>query len=608
MTVGFKQLREARSGFAFRVYMSFIPVVLLPLILASAVFYVTYRNAVSGVVKKYSYNIVANLSVNIDDQLVALTQSCNDFAYSADVQRLVMDEKLYPYENETKLTMENLDVMKGLLPFVTSDENDVRGIYIYCENGRVLYYNRSDGLFDSMTDLIEDREYKTTSWYQKARRASGQNVISRIPEEYMKNGFSISKIIRSAQDGREIGAMLMVFGDRKIRESCQDYEVHPDDNIAILDRGGTVQYLTRDADLDFVKEMLPGLDKSASQIRNSRGISYLMVSCVSPQFEWQVVRYIPFYTVMAPITWMIRMVLLLAGFLAVLSACISYVISRHVSSPLTKLCKAMEHVEAGNLHTQVVVKKNPPYEITVLYGSFNRMIRKLSELFERVATVELQNKDAQLRALQSQINPHFLYNSLSVIQMKVLIHKDYESSRMISALGNMFRYSMAQGTDTVMLEQEIAHVENYMMLQQARFPVKVYYENAVPKELYRVRSLKMVLQPLVENSFKHGEIGKKGGGRIRLWGELISGGYRVSVEDNGNGISTKQLEQINRAMEMDEDQHEERIGLGNVNRRLKTYFEKGSGVILERFHQGLRVTLTVRYKEVSGIDESSDCG
>ena len=96
--------------------MSFIPVVLLPLILASAVFYVTYRNAVSGVVKKYSYNIVANLSVNIDDQLVALTQSCNDFAYSADVQRLVMDEKLYPYENETKLTMENLDVMKGLLP------------------------------------------------------------------------------------------------------------------------------------------------------------------------------------------------------------------------------------------------------------------------------------------------------------------------------------------------------------------------------------------------------------------------------------------------------------------------------------------------------------
>lgn len=78
MTVGFKQLREARSGFAFRVYMSFIPVVLLPLILASAVFYVTYRNAVSGVVKKYSYNIVANLSVNIDDQLVALTQSCND--------------------------------------------------------------------------------------------------------------------------------------------------------------------------------------------------------------------------------------------------------------------------------------------------------------------------------------------------------------------------------------------------------------------------------------------------------------------------------------------------------------------------------------------------
>lgn len=89
---------------------------------------------------------------------------------------------------------------------------------------------------------------------------------------------------------------------------------------------------------------------------------------------------------------------------------------------------------------------------------------------------------------------------------------------------------------------------------------------------------------------------------------MISGGYRVSVEDNGNGISTKQLEQINRAMEMDEDQHEERIGLGNVNRRLKTYFEKGSGVILERLHQGLRVTLTVRYKEVSGIDESSDCG
>lgn len=105
-----------------------------------------------------------------------------------------------------------------------------------------------------------------------------------------------------------------------------------------------------------------------------------------------------------------------------------------------------------------------------------------------------------------------------------------------------------------------------------------------------------------------GRLEKRRGGRIRLWGKLVSGGYRISVEDNGVGISTKQLEQINRDMEMDEDQHEERIGLGNVNRRLKTYFEEGSGVILERLPEGLRVTLTVRYKEVSGIDESSDCG
>lgn len=608
MTVRFNQLREARSGFAYRVYTSFIPVVLFPLILVSTVFYVTYRNAVSSVVKKYSYNIATNLSVSIDNQLAALTQLCNDFAYSADVQRLVINETIYPYENETKLTMENLDEMKGLLPFITSDENDVRGIYIYCENGRVLYYNRSVGLFDPMTDLIENMKYKSAAWYQNAREASGQNVISRMPEEYMKNGFSISKIIRSAQDGREIGAMLMVFGDRKIRESCQDYEVHTDDNIVILDRGENVQYLTQEEDLDFVREILTELDKNGSQIKNSGGTSYLMVSCISPQFEWQVVRYIPFHTVMAPISWMVRMVLVLAAFLAILSAGISYVISRYVSSPLTKLCTAMKHVESGNFRTHVAIKKNPPYEITVLYNSFNRMTQRLSELFERVATVEVQNKDAQLRALQSQINPHFLYNSLSVIQMKVLMNKDYESSRMISALGNMFRYSMAQGTDTVMLEKEINHVENYMMLQQARFPVRISYENAIPKEMHHVKSLKMVLQPLVENSFKHGEIGKTEGGKIRLWGELFSGGYRISIEDNGNGVSQEHLEQINRSLDLNEEQHEERIGLGNVNRRLKTYFGEGSGILLERLSRGIMVTITVQYKEASGIDESSDCG
>lgn len=602
-----RRLKDISSKFAINLFESFLPVVLMPLIVVCGIFYITYWNVVENVIKNYNYNIAVNLSATIDQQLVSLTQMCNDFIYTTDVQELVIGNKLYPYEKERWLAMENLDGMRSLLPLITSDENDVQGIYIYCENGRVFFYHRSDWSWGSGIDGGEEEIYKNTDWYQKAKAAGGRNVIRKISKE-KGDYFSISKIIRNSQTGSEIGALLVISGNKKIKESCLDYQINEEDHIAVLNKDGEVQFLTNEKDSQTIKEVLPEIKKKGSQIRQFQETKYVFVCSESLRFGWQIVRYVPLKTLMQPMLWILRGVILLVIVLMMVLAWISYAISRRVSRPLTNLCAVMEHVEEGNFKVKIETYRETPYEIARLYDHFNHMTGKLLELFQRVATVEIQKRDAQLRALQSQINPHFLYNSLSIIQMKVLLNKDYESSRMISALGDMFRYSMDYEISSVPLEQEIHYVENYISLQKCRCPFPITWNNSVPQAMYGVRSLKMILQPLVENAFKHGQIGQKPGGQIHLTGSLISGGYQIIIEDNGVGIPQKQIEAILESL-YKEDGSEGRIGLRNVNCRLRTYFSRESGVFLESpDHHGVRVILTVLYEEEQGKYENSNCG
>ena len=205
-------------------------------------------------------------------------------------------------------------------------------------------------------------------------------------------------------------------------------------------------------------------------------------------------------------------------------------------------------------------------------------------------------KEAEIKLLQAQINPHFLYNTLDAIRMHAILRDNDELGDMLVSLAALFRYSISKSREVVTIRDEIQYVENYMNLLNIRLVDIITLNINVSEQLCRCKILKLVLQPLIENAFKHGLKTKKVNKVININGHLNNGIIILEVEDNGVGINGDNLERLNaRLSEVGQkEQYSSGIGLSNVNSRIKLYFGANYGVILDsRFGEGTRASLSI---------------
>jgi two-component system sensor histidine kinase YesM len=200
------------------------------------------------------------------------------------------------------------------------------------------------------------------------------------------------------------------------------------------------------------------------------------------------------------------------------------------------------------------------------------MVETINDLIERKFRLELENKSTQLKVLQSQINPHFLYNAFQSIGTLALKHKAVEVYSLLTSLSHIMRYSMNMKEDIVSLKQEVDHVKAFLSLQKQRFGSKFEYELNIEKEAELMRIPKMILQPLVENSFKHGFETRTGSGKLFISAELNGEELILTVSDNGKGIGEQELNQLKTRLQQSYNQTDEHIGLQNIYERLRIYY------------------------------------
>ncbi|MDF2923288.1 MAG: hypothetical protein K0R57_2202 [Paenibacillaceae bacterium] len=251
------------------------------------------------------------------------------------------------------------------------------------------------------------------------------------------------------------------------------------------------------------------------------------------------------------------------------------------TSPIAALLRSMKQVGTGDFRTSVQVRGND--EIALLGNNFNRMVIRLSELVQRLEEEQRLKEEANFQSLQAQINPHFLFNTLNSIKlMAMLSNTNRNVSNMITALGKLLEFSMKFNQRFVTLGQELEYLELYMALQKMRFQDQIEIEVRVPEELKEMYVLKFSLQPLVENSIVHGG---KLPLHIAIGAEAVSGELRVSIQDDGNGVTEEQLVDIMDRLEQSNAQYSG-IGISNVDRRIKLYFGTGYGVTLRRVESG----------------------
>ena len=293
------------------------------------------------------------------------------------------------------------------------------------------------------------------------------------------------------------------------------------------------------------------------------------------------------------------MVFVVAFFLFLLAVINAYISSK-ITAPIKELEKSVNALEAGELDTDIDIGGS--YEIQHLGRSIGEMARRIQVLMEDIVAQHESKRKSEFDTLQSQINPHFLYNTLDIIVWMIENEQKQEAVKIVTALARFFRISLSKGKSIIPVGDELEHVRNYLTIQQKRFKNKFTYRIQASDEVLNLASLKLMLQPLVENAIYHGMEFMDGDGEILVKAELKDGGLCFTIADNGLGMTEKQVEGLLTGETKSSSGKGSGIGVKNVNERIRLYFGESYGLtILSEPDEGTAIKIrlpAVSYKEL----------
>ncbi|MFH1524339.1 MAG: sensor histidine kinase [Chloroflexota bacterium] len=284
----------------------------------------------------------------------------------------------------------------------------------------------------------------------------------------------------------------------------------------------------------------------------------------------------------------------------------AWALSRSIYTPIKKLHDVTKTITQNDLQT--LVTSDNVDEITELGMSFNIMIGKIRELLKAKIKEQENLKKAELRALQSQINPHFLYNTLDTIIWMAEAQKTDQIVEVVSALSNFFRISLSKGKDWITIGEEIERIKSYLIIQKMRYQDILEFKIEVDDRVSNHTILKLILQPLVENAIYHGIKNKRQGGTIIVRAKLNNGNEALlEVEDNGIGFTPDKLAQLQAELadNSGDIKQESGFGIGNVNQRIKLYYGKQYGLsVKSEYHTGTCVSFIIPARSVDASEDT----
>ena len=295
-----------------------------------------------------------------------------------------------------------------------------------------------------------------------------------------------------------------------------------------------------------------------------------------------------------------RIIFFVSLLILIVMVIISLILSKVVSHPIRTFAEEMEQFEQ-NASDFTYVPVGGVREVRILSESFSHMVKKLQGLMGTIRDEQRNLRKTELRALQAQINPHFLYNTLDSISWMTERGKKDEAVEMVNALATLFRISISKGHELIPIRDEIQHAESYLQIQSYRYKNQFAYSFDVEDECLDYLCNKITLQPIIENAIYHGINGLVDDGKITITVKSQENNIIMTVEDNGNGMTDEQIETI-----MNKDRSDKSgIGIKNVNDRLKIYFGTEYGITIHsELDEGTRVIILMpKVKEASEYEK-----
>ena len=573
--------RFQNAGLRTKIMAFFLLVALIPLILFSFVLGRQLLRDQRTSEELHARQIVEQVSVSLDTYIGVLDDTM-DFLTLA-----VKEER----ENGADDVVE-----RELSRLVESHPNIV---------GAIVAYDDDSFTGVNMRRVSKDPFYDE-DWYLEAKdyngrmrvisSAVGRNVVSN--EKYPSDTiFSVARSFWIPGADPVSGVILMDIRHDLIQNQIASAEIGEEGFFFLTDAENEVTYAPENDVVYRIdgESILSAAD--TSRFIRIGGTDYMITSVFSPITEWHFVGVVPTREYYSGIARTYRGLFICALVAVALVLILGFILANSVTRPLRKLTNLMDKVEEGDFSVRFDSRYDD--EIGVLGRHFNSMNDKMDDLVNRLHVEEQSRLEAQLKSLQEQIKPHFLYNTLDTISWLARKYDATEVVDIIDALTNMFRLGLSKGRDYISLKEERSHAANYLYIQKWRYSDKMNYEISIPEKYDDLTVPKLILQPLVENAIYHGIKNKRGGGTIRIFADEKDGWLYLAVEDDGAGIEEEHLRQIRDQLENPEPGSSEiGFGLFYIAKRIRLYYGEGSGVTIDSMEgEFTRVTLVIPIEE-----------
>lgn len=535
-------------------------------------------------------------SVHTAREDIAKTAASQTAFYLTDLENEIERIKLLQFglledEDLNKLTLlwnrmgviektDRINSLRNRLYLVQNSSMYIKEVSVY-----IHPIGRSISSVDGVNPLDEER-------YEAIRSVYGSRK-TRIVE--WRNGLYLSAAKPSGSPkGQPLFVVEIELDKQKLREALAQFNTYEGSGTLLVSENGGIRIASGSV-ASFLPEATSYIvqrqdAEDYDQAREFGGHWYYTVYAGSDKLNMAIYRFIPSEVIRKPLDKFYTWAWLFAAAALVIVALYAMSTYKFIHKPLLRLVKSFRRVEIGDLD-QVITHASKD-EFGYLYSRFNQMVANLRSLIDQAYRQKLLAQRAELKQLQSQINPHFLFNSLFMLSTMARRGDAERVEQFAIQLGEYFRFVTRSASDEIPLEQEIQHARTYTEIQLLRFSrrVRARFED-LPEEAAQAKVPRLIVQPIIENAFEHSLERKEEDGWIVVRFEIGDGEFRIVVEDNGEDLTDEKLGELSRAL-ANRDEYAETTGMVNIHRRLTITFGEKAGVRVARGELGgLQATL-----------------
>lgn len=552
------------------------------------------------------------LLYTVQDKMVELNENQTENFNQQIVQSKANEVGVWLYQRVCELRM--LSQYDELVQDNTDFEQENVAEYVHRLN------NRLKELFGNTTQTFTVVNKNGVGWTEDNIRldvSDREYFLEAVAMDETRE-YSMSKPLISKIDGKRTIFICYPVRDRSGDKVCYILGAVPvarledavsairifDGSVWIMDRYGRV--ISEDSNHNHTSMLCPkelSLTKTATELQQSNsGVrifdtdsieGHLIYSAIPYTDGWRLCVLAQNDVIYAETKEVQKSIIAVWIVLLILSISLCILFSNHIVNPVKRLRAAMGEVERGNFLTTFEAQDNHD-EVSQLGHSFNSMVEQIQALLEKVMEEQKEKRGAELKALQAQINPHFLYNTLDTLQWKALEHDAIEVADIVNALSGFFRVSLSDGKERITLNEEVEHAYYYLFIQQTRYRDKIDFDIRLEESLENYPIIKIVLQPFIENAIYHGIKPANKKGTIKVEISLKDEFIYLCIIDNGVGMSKDKLDCLLNGIHHKGEQ----LGYGiyNVNERLRLTYGEAYQLIMEsELNFGTMVTLKIPY-------------